>query len=121
MLMAIVGVYVVMAIVQLLIVPMRLVFVTVMYGDQVRRRELGPVNHAFGVDVPGQYGRPASAAPYGPVSYGTPPGYMQPPTSYGPPPTYGPPTSYPQTPPPGPQPPSYGPPPTGFERPPAQD
>lgn len=57
--MAALGVYAVMMLVELLIVPMKLIFVTVMYGDQLRRRELGPVNHAFGMNVP-QYGRPGA-------------------------------------------------------------
>jgi hypothetical protein len=33
--------------IQLVVVPLRHTYVTVMYGDQLRRLELGPVNHAF--------------------------------------------------------------------------
>lgn len=46
---ATVAVYVLLLAVQLLILPLRAIYVTVMYGDQVQRRELGPVNHAFGM------------------------------------------------------------------------
>ena len=63
------GVYVVMVLVQLVLVPLKLVYVTVMYRDQVRRRELGPVAHAFGMNVPGQ---PVYAGQPMPGYYGTP-------------------------------------------------
>jgi hypothetical protein len=56
--------------IQVVIVPLRHVFLTVMYGDQLRRPQLGPVNHAFAVNVPG-YG----PAPYGQPGYPPQPGY----------------------------------------------
>jgi hypothetical protein len=92
---AVIGVYVVMVLVQLVIVPLKLVYVTVMYRDQVRRRELGPVAHAFGMNnvpgqpvyagqpMPGYYGTPGQ-----PPQYGQAPQYGQPP-QYAPTPQYG--------------------------------
>ena len=47
------AVYAVALLVQVVLVPLRHAFVTVMYGDQLRRQQLGPVNHAFAVNVPG--------------------------------------------------------------------
>jgi len=71
-------------VIQVVIVPLRHVFLTVMYGDQLRRQQLGPVNHAFAVNVPG-YG----PAPYGQPGYPQQPGYPPQP-GYGPQqPTYG--------------------------------
>ena len=94
-------------IIQLVMVPLRHVFVTVMYGDQLRRHQLGPVNHAFAMNMPGYapqgYGYPQAGYGYpqtGPQpGYGDQPGYgafgrdlygdlpSQPP--YGPQPPYG--------------------------------
>ena len=54
--------------IQLVMVPLRHTYVTVMYADQLRRRQLGPVNHAFVLTVPG----------YGPKGYGHQP-YPYPP------------------------------------------
>jgi hypothetical protein len=88
--------------IQLVMVPLRHAFVTVMYGDQLRRLELGPVNHAFAMNVPG-YGQQQG---YGPQGYGAPQGYGYPPAGqqvqygqqapspygqplYGDPPAYG--------------------------------
>ena len=80
------AVYAVALLVQVVLVPLRHAFVTVMYGDQLRRQQLGPVNHAFAVNVPG-YG----PAPYGQPGYPQQPGYGYPqqPT-YGAQPGYGP-------------------------------
>lgn len=86
------AVYAVALLVQVVLVPLRHAFVTVMYGDQLRRQQLGPVTHAFAVNVPG----------YGPAPYGQP-GYPQQP-GYPPQPGYG----YPQQPTYGAQP-GYGP------------
>ena len=64
-------------IIQLVIVPLRHTFVTVMYGDQIRRLQLGPVDHAFAMSVPG----------YGQQGYGYPQagyGYRQPGQQPGP-------------------------------------
>ena len=72
------AVYAVVLLVQVVLVPLRHAFVTVMYGDQLRRQQLGPVNHAFAVNVPG----------YGPAPYGQP-GYPQQP-GFPPQPGYGP-------------------------------
>jgi len=66
------AVYAVALLVQVVLVPLRHVFVTVMYGDQLRRQQLGPVNHAFAMNVPG-YG----SAPYGQPGYGEQTGYGQ--------------------------------------------
>ena len=72
-------------IIQLVIVPLRHTFVTAMYGDQVRRLQLGPVDHAFAMNVPG-YGQQAYGYPQ--AGYGYPQPGQQP--GYGP---YGPATS----------------------------
>ena len=103
--------YGVATLIAVLMIPLRHTFVTVMYGDQLRRHELGPVNHAFAMNVPG-YGQQA----YYPQGYGYPqpgpqPGYVGQPGAgaYGPPPGAAP---YGQQPQPGygqqPQP-GYGP------------
>jgi hypothetical protein len=61
--------YGVMVLISLVLVPLRLIFVTVMYGDQFRREQLGPVSHAFAVSMPyGSYGQ--QAGPYGQGPYG---------------------------------------------------
>jgi hypothetical protein len=74
----------VVVLIQVVIVPLRHAFVTVMYGDQIRRQQLGPVNHAFGMNVPGYgpqqgYGYPQGGYPYPPAGqppqYGQQPGY----------------------------------------------
>lgn len=80
--------------VQLLIVPVRTTYVTVMYADQLRRHELGPVAHAFSVSVPGYGGAQAGWTPPPGATYGAPRyGAPQPaPPQYGPPygaPQYG--------------------------------
>jgi hypothetical protein len=80
------AVYAVALLVQVVLVPLRHVFVTVMYGDQLRRQQLGPVNHAFGVNVPGP-----GPAPYGQPGYPQQPGYGYPQQPmYGAQPGYGP-------------------------------
>jgi hypothetical protein len=120
------GVYAVMIAVQLVIVPLKLTFVTVMYGDQVRRRELGPVAHAFGINVPGHQayqGQPMYApgpqqhgpaqggygvTGWGQPTYGQGAQYGQSPGGY---PTTGPGYGQPPSTTPYGQPTSYGPPP----------
>ncbi len=77
--------------IQLVMVPLRHTYVTVMYADQLRRQHLGPVNHAFGLTVPGYGQQGYGQQPYMyPPGYGFPqggpnPGYGQPPAT----PTYG--------------------------------
>lgn len=104
------AVYGVALLIQLVVVPLRHTYVTVMYGDQLRREQLGPVNHAFAMTVPAYaqqgygypqagYGYPQTGypqtgypvqpgyGPHGPTSapdpYGQPP-YGQPPYSQQP-------------------------------------
>jgi hypothetical protein len=79
--------------IQIVMVPLRITYVTVMYGDQLRRLELGPVNHAFAVNMP-MY---APGHGYPQTGYGYPPASQNP--GYGSQPDYG---SYAQ------QPPQYG-------------
>ncbi|HET7725128.1 MAG TPA: hypothetical protein VFK68_10860 [Propionibacteriaceae bacterium] len=120
------AVYVVMLIVSMVVVPLRLIFVTVMYGDQFRRERLGPVDHAFAVTVPPQrYAYPQGGYPQQ-GSYPVQPGYGgQPaPGSYGQaafgsqPGPYPHPGPYPQSGAYGVQPGSYGPPPGAYPQPP---
>jgi hypothetical protein len=85
--MLIAAVYALFILIQVVMVPLRHVFVTVMYGDQLRRQELGPVNHAFGMNMPGYpqqgYGSPQGGYAYPPAGqpagqqpqYGQQPGY----------------------------------------------
>lgn len=130
------AVYGVMLVVAMVLVPLRVIFITVMYGDQFRRERLGPVDHAFAVTVPsfgyayrpegrpqqpGHQGQPGygHAAPgsYGQAAYGSQPApYPPAPGPY--PPSQGwsgqQPGAYGQHPAPSPQPPGqYGQPPYG--------
>ena len=114
------AVYAVMMVVAMVLVPLRLIFVTVMYGDQFRREHLGPVDHAFAMTVPPsqRYAYPQGGYPQQPSYQGHPgypqgfqgrPGYGGQPGSYGQGGSYGQagygsqPGSYPQQPGPYPQ------------------
>ncbi len=75
--MMIVAVYGIALLIQVVMVPLRIAFVTVMYGDQLRRQQLGPVDHAFAMNMPG-YAQPGYGYPpagYGYPQTGTHPGY----------------------------------------------
>ncbi len=69
------AVYAVMMVVAMVLVPLRLIFVTVMYGDQFRREHLGPVDHAFAMTLPPsqRYAYPQGGYPQQPGASGQQP------------------------------------------------